>query len=483
MSSLWAVGHAAAIMVGAFAITSCGDSNNPNQPAPAVTFADVQATLSADCRGCHGTGTSRIFSTDLDSAQLQQSGLVDPTNPGQSLVILKPTGIAPHGGGVILSFSAADEDLVKRWIALLPPSTSSVLTAIKVGGATGLTPPVIDGLADPAWDQAPSTPYHIAGGWADAEVVTMKAAYDASYLYLQLIWLDDARSERRMPWVKQADGSWLVVPAKTPLPAPGTTWEGYKGGGWEQFQPELLEEDHAHFNYEDKLAIMWNTYGPSTVAGFETSGCSVTCHDPSPAHHGNPGTTYNYVDENQAAKKYTNTPSEIADLWHWKMVRMNQHAKMDDQYVGYWVPGSGGEEDAGRFGDAGTPGYATNPATNGHPTYRGPSLDVPPYYIFDNQKVALTEDEAVGLQIGTEIANMITSGPTGGRANIDAVGVYDAVNKNWTLEIRRQLVTDDVTDVEFDDLSRQYAFGVAVFDNAQIEHAYLPTVARLAFKP
>lgn len=479
MPNLWAVGRAAAMMVATVAITSCGDSNAPGQPP--VTFAEVQSTLTADCSGCHGTGTGRIFTTVFDSAQLQQSGLVDPTNPGQSMVILKPTGVAPHGGGVILPFSAADQDLVKGWIALLPPSTSQVLTAIKVGGATGLTVPVIDGLADPVWDQAPSTSYPISGGWADAEAISMRAAYDASYVYLQLTWSDDARSDRRIPWVKQADGSWLVVPEKTPLPPDGTTWEQYKGGGWKQFAPHLLEEDHTHFNYEDKLAIMWNTYGPSTVAGFETSGCSVTCHDP--ANRGDPGTTYNHVDENQAAKKYTNTPSEIADLWHWKMVRMNQHGKIDDQYVGYWVPGSGGEADAGRHGDAGTPGYAGNPATNGHPTYRGPSLDVPPYYIFDNQKVALTDDEAVGLPIGTEIANMITSGPTGGRADIDAVGVYDAVNETWTLEIRRQLLTADVTDVEFDDLSRAYAFGVAVFDNAQIEHSYLPTVAKLVFRP
>jgi hypothetical protein len=220
-----------------------------------VTFADVQATLSGDCSGCHGTGADHIFSTALDSAQLQQSGLVDPTNPAQSLVLLKPTGVAPHGGGVILSFSAADQDLVKRWVALLPPSTGQVLTAIKIGGTTGLTPPVIDGLADPVWDQAPSTSYHIAGGWADAEAVNMRAAYDASNVYLQLIWSDDARSDRRMPWVKQADGSWLVVPAKSPLPDPGTAWEAYKGGGWSQYQPHLLEEDHSHFN-EDKPAIM-----------------------------------------------------------------------------------------------------------------------------------------------------------------------------------------------------------------------------------
>jgi hypothetical protein len=447
-----------------------------------VAFTEVQATLTGDCGGCHGTGTSHVFSTTFDSAQLEHSGFVDPTDPSQSLIILKPTGGAPHGGGRIISFSPADQDLIKRWIDQLPPSDAQLLTAIRVGGSTGLTAPVIDGADDPVWNQAPSTSYAISGGWADAEAVTMRAAYDESYIYLQVVWTDDARSDRRMPWVKQTDGSWIVVPAKTPLPPPGMDWAQYKGGGWEQFQPNLLEEDHTHFNYEDKLAIIWNTYGQGTVAGFETSGCSVTCHDP--AYRGNPGTTYNYVDENQAAKKYTNTPDEIADLWHWKMVRMNQHAKMDDQYVGYWVPGSGGEEDAGRHGDAGTPGYATNPATNEHPTYRGPATTAPPYYIFDGQKIPLTDEQAAALPVGAEIANMITSGPTGARADIDAFGAYDAASKKWTLEIRRLLVTaDQTTDVEFDDLNRKYSFGVAVFDNAQIEHSYTPMVGRLAFKP
>jgi len=78
---------------------------------------------------------------------------------------------------------------------------------------------------------------------------------------------------------------------------------------------------------------------------------------------------------------------------------------------------------------------------------------------------------------------MITSGPTGGRGDIDGLGVYDAAARTWTLEIRRQLQTADATDVQFDDLSRQYAFGVAVFDNAQIEHSYMATVGKLAFQP
>jgi hypothetical protein len=482
MTNPWIVRRPAALLATAAVIGACGDDGGtPSQPTTPVAYSEVQATLTADCSGCHGLGTSHVFTTTYDSAQLEHSGFVDPSNPDQSLIIVKPSGAAPHGGGIITTFTAANQDLIKRWVDLLPVSTAQALSAIKIGGSTGLTAPVIDGVSDPVWDQAPSTSYTISGGWADATQVTMRATYDESYLYLQVVWTDDALSNRRIPWVKQADGSWATLHEKTPLPTPGTSWETYEHSFG---NPELREEDHTHFNYEDKLAIMWNTYGPGTVAGFETSGCAVTCHDPSPAHHGGPGTTYNYVDENLAAKKYTNTPDEVADLWHWKLVRNNQHVKLDDQYVGYWAPNTGGEEDAGRHGDAGASGYATNPAINGHPTYKGPSTTAPPYYIFDGEKVPLTDDEASALPIGTEIANMITSGPTGARADIDAFGVYDAANKKWMLEIRRLLVTPDATtDVEFDDLTRQYAFGVAIFDDAQIEHSYTPMVGRLVFKP
>jgi hypothetical protein len=473
MPNLWPVSRAAVALAVASAIISCDGDNDPNQPPGGATFADVDAIFDEDCEACHRGDLPRIFSTAWDSTLLQQSGLVDPENPAQSLLILKPTGAAPHGGGIIPGFTAEEQDLVERWIALLPPPVLA-LTAIRLGGATGLTAPVIDGLGDPAWDQAPSTIYFIGGGWADAASVTMKAAYDASYVYFQLTYVDDARSDRRQPWVKQDDGSWLTLPAKSPTPEPGSTWLEYMFAG-------LDEENHARFNYEDKLAIIWNTYGSSTVAGFETSGCSVTCHDPKEG--GNPGTTYNSVDQNQASKKYTNAPNELADMWHWKMVRNNQHAKVDDQYVGYWQPGMDDPAEGGRFGDAGTPGYGSNAETNGHPTYRGPSVAAPPYYILDAEKVVLTDEDAAGYAASSELPNMITSGPTGGRADIDGLGVYDGAARTWTLEIRRQLQTADATDVQFDDLSRQYAFGVAVFDNAQIEHSYMATVGKLAFQP
>jgi len=452
-------------------ILACGDDgNNGTQPPPGATYADVNATLVADCGGCHGAG--RIFLISMDSAELVNSGLINPSNPAQSLLILKPTNATPHGGGTIGSFTAADRDLVSGWIALQPAAGGGTVTAVKI--PAGTAPPVVNGYFDPAWNLATQTSYIIGGGWADATSVQVTAVYDDTYLYLRVRWADDQASIRRQPWVKQADGTWRALPAKTPLPDPGMTWAQYMGQSFN-------EEDNSRFNYEDKLAIMWNTYGASTVAGFDQSGCAVTCHDPAAGNA--PGSTYNYADESVAAKKYTNAAAEIADLWHWKLVRNNQHYKMDDQFVRYWVPGPTGAAEGGRASDAGAAGYGSNPAINGRPTYRGPTADVPPYYIFDAGKVALTDDEVAAFPVGKEIPNMITSGPTLTRADVDGFGFHNSGTGYWVIEIRRMLVTGDANDVQFDDLTRQYSFGVAVFDNAQIEHSYMSVPGKLVFQP
>jgi hypothetical protein len=457
------------------AIAACGDGGSIEPPGVA-TFSRVQEVLGTDCKGCHDPGRGHLFDLGMDSAEVVQSGVVNSVNPDQSLLILKPTLGVSHGGGLISGFTEEDKQLVESWIASLPPSSAQVLTALKVGTGSVVATPSVDGLYDPVWYGIPSTRYFVGGGWADARAVTLQAAYDDTHLYLMVVWGDDEASERRQPWVKQPDGTWQTPAAKTPLPGDGMEWADYIGS-----KRSFDEEDHTHFNYEDKLAIMWNTYGSTTVAGFDQSGCSVTCH--SPAKGGQPGTTYYYSDENRAAKKYTNSPNEIADLWHWKLVRNNQHAKIDDQHVQYWVPGSGEAAEGGRASDEGTSGYGNNPASSGgYPTYRGPEPGVPPYYIFDSQKIALTDQEAILFLPGTEIPNMITSGPTGFRADIDGKAGHDPIARRWVMDIRRKLVTGDPNDVQFDDLSREYGFGVAVFDNAQIEHSYMSVVGKLAFE-
>ena len=461
-----------AVLLAPVFLAACdGDASGPQ--AGAVSFANIQMMMTDNCASCHGALSGRFFKVTMDSAQLQQSGLVDPTNPAQSLLLLKPNNTTPHGGGVIASFSAADQAKLSEWIARLAPPTPSVLEAIKTGTGTSIQPPVIDGFFDPVWSQASKVHLRVADGWGDAEFVTLQAAYDATYLYILVTWDDDKASIRRQPWVKQAGGTWRTLSAKSPAPANGISWAEYMGSAFN-------EEDPARFAYEDKMSIIWNTYGASTVAGFEQSGCAATCHDPGKSN--GPGTTYNSTTQELAAKMYTNAPAEIADMWHWKLVRNNQHAKADDQHLRHWVPGPTGAAEGGRASDAGAAGYGNNnPTASGLPQYRGASLTAPPYYIFDSQKVLVTASELNGLAVGAEIANMITSGPTGTRADVDAKGLHNS--GTWAVEIRRKLVTGDVNDVQFDDLTRRYAFGVAIFDNAQIEHRYTPMVARLAFKP
>jgi hypothetical protein len=460
----------------ALIVVACGDDDdNGNTPTPTTaSYSDVQSLLVADCAGCHDAGSGRVFLTTMDSAALLNSGVISPSAPSSSLLIRKPTGATPHGGGIIASFTTEDQAVAEEWIALNPTPAANDVEAIKIGAGTSIPVPTVDGFFDEVWASAPAMSYVIGGGWSDATTVQLQAAYDDTYLYMLVSWSDDVYSDRRQPWAKQADGSWRVLAAKSPAPTSGTNWAAYISAG------PFDEEDPTRFAYEDKLALIWNTYGASTVAGFDESGCAMLCHDPASAE--GPGTSYN-TDQAQAAKKFTNAAGEIADMWHWKMVRNNQHKKADDQYVGYWARGATGASGGGRFNDAGTAGYGENPALNGKPTYRGPSIAVPPYYIFDNQKVALTDDELLALPTGAEIANMITAGPTGGRADVDAAGLHNNSSNRWSLEIRRRLVTGEDKDVQFNDLTRSYSFGVAVFDNAQIEHSYTSSVARLKFRP
>ncbi len=56
----------------------------------------------------------------------------------------------------------------------------------------------------------------------------------------------------------------------------------------------------------------------------------------------------------------------------------------------------------------------------------------------------------------------------------------------WTLEMKRKLVTTgenaDTQDVQFKELDKAYPFGVAVFDNSQINHIFHRGVVNLEFK-
>jgi hypothetical protein len=79
------------------------------------------------------------------------------------------------------------------------------------------------------------------------------------------------------------------------------------------------------------------------------------------------------------------------------------------------------------------------------------------------------------------VGAVVVVGPfTGDRGDIAAKHVWkDGV---MTIEIARKLVTGSDFDVQFNDPKKQYAFGVAVFDNAQVRHAYTPGVLKLVME-
>lgn len=450
-------------------VIACNDDSSPTDP-PALgnAFADVSRILQSDCAGCHGPSADRAFQAGMDSASLVGSGFIDPTSPGQSLLLTKPRSVA-HGGGIVGAFTDEDSLALAAWIARQPAVGAARLIAVRATGTIAA-----DGSdAEDSWRNTKWLAVKIGGGWADARELYLKALYDNTYLYMLVKWEDDAASYKRQPFQKLADGSWKKTAAK-PLPKDGEDWASYMGASFDEEGPSIM--------YEDKLALAWNTYGAGTSPGFEQDGCAALCHDPSKNFQ--PGTRYNYSDPKQAAKKYTNSTSEVVDLWHWKLVRQNDAFRMDDQYVRAWTVGDAGEGDGGRASDTGAGGYTDNPAqADGRPTYRGKLISPSPFFSFPiADTTRLTAAELDALPVGAYIASMMTAPLGGTRADIDGRGYYNPNTDTWLYEIRRKLVTGDSKDVQFDLLTREYKFGVAVFDNAQIEHSWSPAPLRLTFR-
>ena len=89
---------------------------------------------------------------------------------------------------------------------------------------------------------------------------------------------------------------------------------------------------------------------------------------------------------------------------------------------------------------------------------------------FDDSKYK-TGDEVPGILVGPF---------TGDRGDIAVKSIWK--DGTWTLVLARKLVTGSDFDVQFSDMKKEYAFGVAVFDNAQVRHAYSPGVLKLVFE-
>lgn len=308
--------------------------------------------------------------------------------------------------------------------------SAGTLSSVKVAEA-----PIIDGTPEALWDQATDMTVNVAGGAnTGAHTVTIKSVYTDDSVYFLASWNDPTESMRREPWVKQSNGTWKQL--KDP---------DDKGGDNNKF-------------YEDKFAQIWNINTP----GFETTGCFAVCHaGEAPKPYGN---------------KYTANAGEMADIWHAKLVRTNPTGYLDDQYLDSTRYNKTSAVDAGRKSDPGLVPYYTNinNATTA-PNYTSADQPAPPYWIIDAEKQLFNDT----YKANDEIAAIVSRPPTGDRADIMGKAVYK--DGKWMLEYGRKLDTGSQYDVQFSDMKKEYSFGTAVFDNAQVRHSFETGVSKLVF--
>ena len=316
----------------------------------------------------------------------------------------------------------------------LDAQSKNALLAAKVTAA-----PALDGTVDAAWSAAPALTVKAVGGKnlpGGSTEVTLRAVYTTDTVYFLLQYKDETNSVRRGPWVKQADGSWQKL--KDP---------NDKGGD-------------NNLYYEDKMALIWNISSPA----FEAKGCMSACHTGEGKPFGN---------------KYTATAGERLDMWHWKGVRTGTIGQIDDQYVDN-TRYDDKNPNAGRKSDPKTGGgYVDNVRddTKGPKFALKGNKPAPPYWITDAEKEAIDDSK---YKAGDEVPGILVAPFTGDRGDISAKTSWkDGVR---TVVISRKLVTRSDYDVQFDDMKKTYAFGMAVFDNAQVRHAFTPGVLKMMFE-
>lgn len=315
-------------------------------------------------------------------------------------------------------------------MALATGASAQTLVAAKAAQA-----PKLDALAsDPAWAKAPETKVELKNGKnfdAGATTARLKAVYTPDTLYLLIQYADPTQSVRRMPYVKQADGSWKK------LDDPDD-----KGGDNNKY-------------YEDKVALLW-PIGDS-IKGFRENGCFMLCHLGEGKPFGN---------------KYTAAAGELGDIWHMKSVRTGYIGQTDNQYVDHTRYDKDKAPEAGRKSDPKTGGgYTDMKLVAGKPEFMNKDAKAAnkggTYWLREEDKVPFDDAK---FSPGDEVASIVVSKFTGERGAIDtALGYKDG---GYTVVMARKLVTGGKSDVQFADLDATYPFGLALFDNAQVRHAF-----------
>jgi hypothetical protein len=313
--------------------------------------------------------------------------------------------------------------------------------------------PTIDGAMEEAWSTAEPlgiavdmTPYEPSNGYAGLEksTVTMRSMHDDERIYFLFMWDDPTHSLERQPWVKQADGSWKQLANKD-------------------------DSGHENTYYEDKFAMLWDI----NARGFDKKGCAAACHV---ADAG----MINGIEAGSPGRKFTAREGQTIDMWHWKGVRSAPVGQFDDQFIDSTTDAEA-NSGWGRKGDSRTGGGYKNNVSDDKsgPAFMPADGSAGAFWLHEADAVPFEDTFAEG----DVLPGIIVSPFEGSRGDITAEAVW--ADGKWTLEFARPLVTTgenaDSQDVQFNDLAKEYPFGVAVFDNSQINHVYHEGVMTLRF--
>ncbi len=304
-------------------------------------------------------------------------------------------------------------------------------------------PPKLDGKGgDGAWAMAKQVEVEAE----DGPEISIRTVYTKDRLYFLLSWKDETESINMDKWV-------------------------YDGNKWGVKEEKRWEEEPPWEADSDRFCFQWLIRDETLIKKFAEKGCAILCHKPE-----------------KESKMYTSGPHQVSDIWQWRASITNPLGYADDGFLDHTNISKKDERNADKRINAahkwdelgpGELNFARNQEGEG-PKWMSKVSSKEPFFI-KGQEVPLDMSK---IKKGDAVPGWLLARPKGSRGEIDAAAKFDQDEGLWTLELSRNLVThDQAHDVQFDDLSKTYYFGIAVWENDRLYgHTRVKKPFALTFK-
>ncbi|MFQ5451828.1 MAG: ethylbenzene dehydrogenase-related protein [Nitrospinaceae bacterium] len=304
-------------------------------------------------------------------------------------------------------------------------------------------PPVLDGEGkDAAWKKVKPAVVEAE----DGPKISVKTVHTKDRVYFLLSWKDETESINMDKWV-------------------------YDGNKWSIKQEKRWEDEPPWEADSDRFCFQWPIRDEVLIKKFAKKGCAVLCHKPEKEN-----------------KMYTSGPNQASDIWQWRASITNPLGYADDGFLNNTNISKKDEKNAVKRINAAHQWDALGPGginfvrnkEGGGPRWMSRTHPDGPFLI-KGKEVPLNMSK---VKKGDAIPGYLLTRPNGSRGDISAAARHDKDKGQWTLELSRNLVTNDKAhDVQFDDLSKTYYFGIAVWENDRLYgHTRVKKPFALTFK-